>query len=140
MITIKSPLPSVQDITELLRFLPLLHAEGFKPVKRWGGGEKLEDGAITMPWPEYDEAVVDFFRLAGQAVWSDYKYRPEEAGKMLADHDVMRSAPIEQIRTMLTYCVRGERFCDGHWSAMIEQGHLRRLLERLDELSNNSNA
>jgi hypothetical protein len=27
--------------------------------------------------------------------------------------------------------VRGERFCDGHWAAMLEQGHLRRWLERL---------
>jgi hypothetical protein len=35
---------------------------------------------------------------------------------------------------MLTYCVRGERFSEGHWGAMIEQGHVRRLLERLVEI------
>jgi hypothetical protein len=35
---------------------------------------------------------------------------------------------------MLTYCVRGERFSDGHWGAMIEAGYVRRLLERLAEL------
>ena len=35
---------------------------------------------------------------------------------------------------MLTFCVRGERFCDGHWAAMIEGGQVRRLLERLAEL------
>ena len=39
-----------------------------------------------------------------------------------------------QIKTMLTYCVRGERFGDGHWAAMIEGGHVRRLLERLTEM------
>ena len=33
---------------------------------------------------------------------------------------------------MLTYYVRGERFCDGHLDAMITEGHIRRLLERLD--------
>ena len=35
---------------------------------------------------------------------------------------------------MLTFCVRGERFCDGHWAAMIEGGQVRRLLERLKEI------
>jgi len=35
---------------------------------------------------------------------------------------------------MLTYCVRGERFGDGDWGAMIEDGHVRRLLERLAEI------
>ena len=32
---------------------------------------------------------------------------------------------------MLTYCVRGERFSEG---AMIDHGHVRRLLERLADL------
>jgi hypothetical protein len=35
---------------------------------------------------------------------------------------------------MLTYVVRGERFCDGHWGAMVEGGQVRRLLQRLAEL------
>ena len=35
---------------------------------------------------------------------------------------------------MLTYFVRGERFCDGHWGRLIEGGHVRRILERLAEL------
>jgi hypothetical protein len=35
---------------------------------------------------------------------------------------------------MLTYCVWGERFSDGHWGTMIEKGYIRRLLERLDEI------
>jgi hypothetical protein len=36
-----------------------------------------------------------------------------------------------EIKTMLTFCLRGERFADGHWGEMIEAGHIRRLLERL---------
>jgi hypothetical protein len=35
---------------------------------------------------------------------------------------------------MLTFCVRGERFSDGHWAAMIEKGYIRRVLERLNEI------
>jgi hypothetical protein len=36
---------------------------------------------------------------------------------------------------MLTYCVRGERFCDGHLGGMIEKGHVQRILQRLREIS-----
>ena len=45
----------------------------------------------------------------------------------------VRRASLDEIRTMLTYCVRGERFCDGRWGAMIQGGHVQRLLERLAE-------
>lgn len=53
---------------------------------------------------------------------------------MLEDDEVVNTADLAQIKTMLTYCVRGERFCEGHWSAMIEDGDVRRLLQRLAEL------
>jgi hypothetical protein len=46
----------------------------------------------------------------------------------------LKAADLFQIKTMLAYCVRGERFCEGHWGEMIEGGHIRRLLERLGEL------
>lgn len=64
----------------------------------------------------------------------DFDYVPEEAGRMLEDQALARRASINEIKTMLTYCVRGERFSEGHWGAMIELGHVRRLLERLAEL------
>jgi hypothetical protein len=35
---------------------------------------------------------------------------------------------------MLTFCVRGERFSDGHCGEMIEKGYIRRLLERLNKI------
>jgi hypothetical protein len=53
---------------------------------------------------------------------------------MLQDEEAVRTAGLVQIRCMLTYCVRGERFSDGHWGEMIQAGHIRRILERLGEL------
>ena len=50
----RTPQPTARDIENLLAFLPRLYAEGFTPIASWGGGEKEEDGAIVMPWPEYD--------------------------------------------------------------------------------------
>jgi uncharacterized protein DUF6508 len=53
---------------------------------------------------------------------------------MLKDDKVIKSASLAQIKTMLTFCVRGERFSDGHWAQMIQEGYIRRLLERLNEI------
>jgi hypothetical protein len=126
--------PTLQQIDELLAFLPQLTAEGFSPIQEWRGFEKLPDEAITSPWPEYATVVSEFFEAAGQDCWMDFNYDPIEAGRMLEDQDLMRRASLGQIKTMLTYCVRGERFGEGHWGAMIEQGHVQRLLERLREI------
>jgi len=47
------------------------------------------------------------------------------------DETVMSTASIDQIKTMLTYCVRGERFADGHWGEMMASGRITSLLKRL---------
>ena len=118
----------------LLAFLPRLTVDGFTPIRRWGGGEKDASGAYVMPWPVYDDVVKELFEAASQDCWMDFDYVPVEAGRMLEDHALVRRASIDEIKTMLTYCVRGERFSEGHWGAMIEQGHVRRLLERLVDI------
>ena len=66
--------------------------------------------------------------------WLDYEYTPEQAYQMLRDEQVVRTASLAQIKTILTFCVRGERFSDGHWAEMIEKGYIRLVLERLDEI------
>src|SRR5680860_1346018 len=130
----KTRLPTPREINELVAFLPRLYAEEPTPIKSWGAGTKAQDGVFTMPWPEYVDVVEEFSQAAARECWCDYSYDPGEAGRMLEDHDVVRTADLSQIKTMLTYCLRGERFCDGHWGTMIEGGHVRRLLQRLSEL------
>ena len=126
-----SPLPNSDEIAQLAAFLPRLYAPRFEPVDRWLGGTRDEHGVWTLPYPEYNPVVVEFFTAAGAACWSDYRYRPETAAAMLQTPGVVESASLTQLKTMLTYCTRGERFADGHWAEMIEQGHIRRILVRL---------
>ena len=130
-------MPTAQEIEELTAFLPILYANGLSPVKRWEGGEKQKNGSTTMPYPTYEKVVEDFFRVAANEYWLDYEYNPTQAGEMLRNENFIRSASLEQIKTMLTFCVRGERFSDGHWGAMIEEGYIRRILERLIEINSN---
>ena len=118
----------------LLAYLPRLYADGFTPVIRWDGGQKNKDGSISMPYPVYDPLVEEFYRQVSAGGWLDTKYDPGQAYQMLRDEDTVRTASLAQIKTMLTFCVRGERFSDGHWAEMIENGHIRRLLERLEHI------
>jgi Family of unknown function (DUF6508) len=120
---------------ELVAFLPRLYAEGFNPVIRWNGGNQDQDGLYHLPWPEYDPLVLDFFKLVASQGWLDYEYRPEKAAKLISNKQFISSASLPQIKTMLTYCVRGERFSDGHRAEMIEKGYIRAILERVDQLS-----
>ena len=128
-----SRLPTIQEIEELTSFLPRLYAEGFSPVDSWSGGEKLKDGSVTLPYPNYNPLVEEFFRHVSSS-WLDYEYDLEQAWQMLRDEDLLKIASLSQIKTMLTFCVRGERFSDGHWGEMIAKGYIRRILERLNEI------
>ena len=125
-------LPTLSEIEALTAFLPRLYADGFSPVVHWDGGQKNNDGLLSLPYPQYDPLVEDFFHLLGSECWLDYGYDPAQAWAVLQDEARVKVASLSEVKTMLTFCVRGERFSDGHWAEMIQRGHIRRLLERLN--------
>ena len=129
----ETSLPTIEDIEELLAFLPMLYADGFEGLKEMHVDE-FPDGSISLPRAEYDELVRDFMHSAAKECWDDRHYNPSEAGRMLEDESLVENASLAQIKTMLTYCVRGERFCEGHWGAMLETGKIKAHLERLSDL------
>ena len=130
----KTRLPTLQEIEALTAFLPRLYAKGFSPIESWSGGEKQKDGSFTVPYPNYNPLVEEFFRAVSGGGWLDYEYNPDQAYQMLRDEGLIKRASLSQIQTMLTFCVRGERFSDGHWGEMIDKGYIRRLLERLNQM------
>jgi hypothetical protein len=115
--------PSEADIDELVAFLPELYADGFKPIKEW------REFA-----PVYHDVVLDFVRVASRECWLDYDYDPGTLGSQLRDREEVARASMARIKSMLTWCIRGERFSSGHWGAMITGGNIRLILERLMEL------
>ena len=133
----KSRKPTQRKIKELVAFLPLLYKPDISPVKKWHGGDKDADGVITMPWPEYEPVVMEFIKVAEYECWTDYDYLSESSRQILDNENVIKTADLDQIKTALTFCVRGERFCTGHWNSVIENGYVRRLLQRLAELGLN---
>lgn len=130
----KSPPITREKIDELLRFLPALANPGPENESKNNGFQKQENGVYTMPYHQYPPVVEEFFRVAAQHCWCDFQYVPSQAGGMLEDDEVISSASLEQIKTLLTYCVRGERFCEGFWSAIIRDGRIGAILLRLSQL------
>lgn len=114
--------------------MPRLYAEGFDPLPEWDHGHHTED-AFVMGYPKYAPLVDEFFKVVSQEHWVDYDYSSKNAGQMIESEETIRQADIDQIKTMLTYYNRGERFSDGHWGALIRNGTVRRLLERLKDLN-----
>lgn len=133
----KKVMTTKEQIAELSVFLTIFENPDFKYIIGSGGGKKTESGAITMPYPVYAPEVLKFYSLAGQEFWSDYQYNPQAAGKMLKDDAFIAQADLKQLKTMITYCVRGERFSDGHWSQMLETGRIQAILKRLQVLQEN---
>ena len=120
-----------EKVAELLSFLSFFEKGNGRRIK-WLGGERNKDGSVTMPFPDYPEEVIRFFRAAAQPWWTDGSYLAAKPKLMLETG--LENADMEKMKSVLTYCTRGERFCDGFWAELIESGALVRVLKKIEEL------
>lgn len=80
------------------------------------------------PYPIYNEKIMKALDL----LEPDYEYIANQ--RAIANMPVNKMS-IDNIKTMLTFINRGERFCDGHIASFVENGYLLELLLRLSELT-----
>lgn len=129
---------AIGEIDQLLRFADRFSGLGDSPCATWSSGSTA-DGVQTLPWPVYPRFVEEFFHAAGQPFWSDRDYADSGASTLIDSDSEIAKATLVQLKSMLTFCVRGERFGDGHWDALIGSGRIQALLQRLrcirDELA-----
>ena len=131
---IDDSLPNIRDIENLVGYLPIFYSPGFEPVDSTGGGECDRNGVIDAPYPIYNAIVSKFFTEASNDIWMDFEYDPAVQQKLIVDERYIQSATLENIKSLITYCVRGERFCDGHWNGMIKKGYIKNILNRLQTI------
>ncbi len=120
------PIPP-EKIDTLLGFLPLFEEPDRTFQIGWKGMS-----------PIYPDDVTAFYRWANDPIWMDYDYDPAVAGKLIEDDTHIANATISELCTLLTFCVRGERFFDGHWAKMLENGRVQAILKRLQILKESS--
>jgi len=128
--------PTNVQIDAVLKYLPLLKQPGFVPSTRYGC-KKDEDGVISLPMeqnsPEIDNLMSDlydngFIESFDWSSWQDTASLYVEEPKRLAEAD------LDTLKKLLTTHARKDRFCEGHFSAMVKCGHIAAVLERLAEL------
>jgi len=125
----KDGILSKTDIKELTNFLPLLYDENIELSKSPKKGTTDLWGGFYV----YHPTVNTFFELASQEHWKDYQYVDNFSDRMIKPGEIEK-ASIYEIKTILTWCVRKERFQEGHWISVIEDNVINRILKRLYEI------
>ena len=118
-------------IRHLLEAGAPLEAPDRQFVKQWRGGQDPVDGCRSMPFPEYFEDVDSFFDAAQGSWWSAQIEGSVQVSQLIEDDDYIATATLAQIKALLTFCARGERFCDGHREALLKSGRVSAILRRL---------
>lgn len=127
------PLPGAEDIKAVLEFLPIFESPDFV-FGEWRGGERVEDGVITMPYFALSDEASRFHSMLYDRGfirpfnWGEWK---DEAERYVNDPTAVQQADLETVCKLFTTHVRQDRFCEGHLAAMYDCGHLVAVLHRL---------
>lgn len=119
-----------QSLDRVLAFLPLFEDQDSKfyeiptdcsvfDLCNYANGA---DEFIEILYSE--ELIIPFDWLA----WRD------EAGKFFRQPELLESADLTTLQKLLTTHARQERFFDGHFVAMIKNGHIVAILKRLKQI------
>ena len=127
----------ISKVKELLKFLPKFNKSD-KFIKSIAGGNKNEEGVIIMPMPIYTDDVQSFFSLLDDKFWIDYEYPSNVSEENLYDDSFIKNASFEQIKSLLTFINRSERFCNGCWYGYLRNGRITLILNRLKTLANDN--
>ncbi|MEI8196052.1 MAG: DUF6508 domain-containing protein [Phycisphaerae bacterium] len=124
--------PTPKQIDAILKHLPVLQNPSLS-VSKWHTG-KDKDGTISMPMevhsPEVGSLVADLYKYEFVADF-DWPSWQRSAEKYVEDSGRLQRATLGTLVKLLTTHVRKDRFCEGHFSEMVECGHIRAILERL---------
>lgn len=124
-------MPTKREIKELTDFLPLIYDDKIKLYKTNSNGNMPLEG-----YYEYHPHLYTFFELASQPSWQDYDY-VNNFSKAMIGPNIIEQSSMSQIKTILTWCVRSERFNEGHWIEVIEEKIIKRVLKRIKLIGNN---
>ena len=99
------------------------------------------DDPIQMPFPTYTEAVHELIIVVHEFVEEHPEYPLHDYRAVMEKYGIksLKSADIDSLNdeaalALLTWTIRGERFCDGLILGGLKEGRIQHLLKRLKEL------
>jgi hypothetical protein len=102
---------------------------------KWISPENQEDGVIVMGYPDYDEGVSSFINELYKTGLISGQYLDDlEKNKVSTPAELIETADIHLLKSILTYYIRQERFCDGAWAEAIKKNIFLRILLKFKEL------
>lgn len=123
-----TPLPSREQIDAILKFRPMFSPSEAKhlrfPPRKPG----------QFPFTDMSEEAWAFYQALykeGFVVGFDCGKWQDDAKSYVTNPARLGNADLLTIRRLLTLHVRKERFCDGHFAKMIDNGHIPLVLRRL---------
>lgn len=122
----------------LAAFLPVFEQEGFK-FGEWAGGNRLECGAIQMPWYKLSDEAMRFYEAVYNLEWvvafNWGKWSETDESRYFFDNPGrIEHATVEQIEKLITVCIRSDRFVEGALEGAFEDGYLTAIVRRADSL------
>ena len=126
------------SIEKLSHYIPYFETATKESVCHWGGGEKLGENQFTMPYPIYDDTLVEFIEEFYKTNLISYDYLDVIESRGLKSTNEINNAidyaDIELVKAILTGYVRQERFCDGIWVDAVRDKVFLKILKRFCEL------
>ena len=83
---------------------------------------------------QYRKDVREFFALLQEREWDYLDYLSPEIREFVKYPDKIQFATLKQIKGILTYCLKGERYVEGHRNVMLKRGVVQEALRRLKNL------
>ena len=118
-------------------FIPVLSSIAANDVARWPEG-RTEDGSLQLSLePLYHPAVQALMHSFNENHFVqpfDWVHWQSTADTFHRDPNLLAQASLETCIELITLHVRKDRFCGGHFGAMVRSGHITAILRRLSEL------
>jgi len=125
-------MPTQEQIDAILPFLNPFTAEGFTVGTWHNPPEQIPFFECCAVVSEFHQALYDNDWITPSFDWGEWQ---ETAREYIENPGKIRLADVSTIQKLFTTHVRQDRFCEGHFAAIFENGHIVALLQRLREIS-----
>ena len=121
--------PASVDWAAVLAFLP-----GFDRPNLRAGEWRGEGFGAFYAYREEVERFVETLYSARVVYEFDWPAWQKKAERYVVVPSALRTARLATLRRLLTLHARKDRFCEGHFAAVLESGHITSILRRVQTI------